>query len=138
MENLRRCNVTIHFRTKNLPAQNKSDCSSPHKILNDLNPTSKKNCFPKIWLRFDGLFRFVMDTLRTGAQNFEIFMEHLWCFFESFTDFFGNFGYFVAFFELVMCLRIVIGMWTILELKMFGTNFYSVLTFVLKIIFGKN
>lgn len=104
-------------------------------MLNDLNQKSK---FLALKCSSNGLHRIYMDHIHAGVQYFQFFMDHFRCFFESFIDFFGVFGYIVAFFELATCLRGILGMWNVLELKIFGINFSSVQTLVFQLIFGKN
>lgn len=87
---------------------------------------------------FDGLFKIAMDSVHTGIEYFEICMEHLWGFLENFYDIFGAFGYIVAFLEFTACFRIILELLNSLESKIFGTNFYFMQTFVLKLISRKN
>lgn len=79
-----------------------------------------------------------MDSVHTGIEYFDICMEHLWGFLENVYDFFGAFGYIVAFLELITCLRTISEMLNSAESKIFGTNFYSMQTLVLKLILRKN
>lgn len=78
-----------------------------------------------------------MDTIHVGIQYFEIYMECLRCFFESFYDFLGIFGYIVAFLEFITCYRIVLELLAVLEWKLFGTDFHSVQRYIFKLMSRK-
>lgn len=90
-----------------------------------------------LWHFINGISGIYMDSLLTCVQYFEIFVEFLRCFFETFTNIFGVFGYIVGLLEFYSCLRILVNFWNFMELKIFGTSFCAMQRYLLKLVFRK-